>query len=150
MDNIWRGLPPTRKVNISRKITSLHWILAEAFQDTDAEYVVKDSCTNYGESGYHVARYLKDYYRSDNRIKEVQQRLRMQLSALKYNNEPNSLPSIQAYTKEFKLLVDRLQMAKEMWSTGKLNQEYLQNIQATEGSSIMIIKTLCVADDTIN
>ena len=34
--------------------------------------------------------------------------------------------------------------------TGKLKQEYLRNIQATEGLSIMTIKTLCVADDTIN
>ena len=74
----------------------------------------------------------------------------MKLSALKYNNEPNSSPSIQAYTNEFKLLVDRLCMAKYKWTAGKLKQEYLRNIQATEGSSIMTIKTLCVVDDTIN
>ena len=74
----------------------------------------------------------------------------MQLSALKYNNEPNSFPSIQAYTNKFKLSVDWLHMAKEKWTEGKLKQEYLRNIQATEGSSIMTIKTLCVADDTIN
>ena len=71
------------------------------------------------------------------------------MSALKYNNEPDSLPSIQAYTNEFKLLVDQLRMAKEKWTAGKLKQEYLRNIQDTEGSSIMTIKNLCVADDTI-
>ena len=63
--------------------TSLHWILAEAFQDTDAEHVVKDSYNNYGESGYHLAINLKNYYRSDDSIEEVQQILCMQLSALK-------------------------------------------------------------------
>ena len=41
-------------------------------------------------------------------------------------------------------------MDKEKWTAGKLNQEYLRNIQATEGSSIMTIKTLCASDDTIN
>ena len=41
-------------------------------------------------------------------------------------------------------------MAKEKWSAGNLNQEYLRNIQATEGSSIMTIQTLFVFDDTIN
>ena len=61
----------------------LHWILAEAFQDIDAEHIVKESRKNYGESGYHVARSLKNYYRSDDRQEEVQQRLRMQFSALK-------------------------------------------------------------------
>ena len=130
--------------------TSLHWILAEAFQDTDAEHVVKDSCKNYGESGYHVSRSLNNYYRLDDCIKGVQQRLRIQLSALKCNNEPGGYPSIQEYTNEFKVLVDRLILAKEKGTAGKLNQEYLQNIQATKGSSIMTINTLCVADDTIN
>ena len=120
------------------------------FQDNDAEHVVKDSLKNYGESGYHVARSLKNYYISDNRIEEVQRRLRMQLSALKYSNEPDSSPSIQAYTNKFKLLVDQLRMAKEKWTAGNLKKESLRNIQATEGSSIMTIKTLCVVDDTIN
>ena len=57
----------------------------------------------------------------------------MKLSALKYNNEPDSSPSIQAYTNDFKLLADQLRMSKEKWSAGNLKQEYLQNIQATEG-----------------
>ena len=74
----------------------------------------------------------------------------MQLSALKYNNETDISTSIHAYTNKFKLLVEKLCMAKEKWMAGKLNQEYLQNIQATECSSIMTIKTLCVTDDTIN
>ena len=74
----------------------------------------------------------------------------MQLSALKYNNEPNSSPSIQAYTNDFKLLAGQLRMAKEKWSTGNLKQEYLRNIQTTEGSSIVTIKTLYVADETIH
>ena len=72
------------------------------------------------------------------------------MSALKYNNETDSSPSIQVYTNDFKLLADRLRMAKEKWSAGKINQEYLWDIQATEGSSIMNIKTLSVADDTIH
>ena len=72
------------------------------------------------------------------------------MSTLKYNNKLNSLLSIQAYTNEFKLLVDQLRMAKEKWTADKLKQEYLRNIQATEGSSIMTIKTLCVANDTIH
>ena len=33
---------------------------------------------------------------------------------------------------------------------GNIKQEYLQNIQATEGSSIMTIKTLCLSDSTIH
>ena len=74
----------------------------------------------------------------------------MQLSSFKYNNKPDSSPSIQAYTNKFKLLVDRLRMDKEKWTAGKLKQEYLLNIQATEGSSIMNINTLYVADDTIH
>ena len=41
-------------------------------------------------------------------------------------------------------------MAKEKWKADKLKQEYLQNIQATEGSPILNINTLCVVDDTIN
>ena len=41
-------------------------------------------------------------------------------------------------------------MAKEKRAAGKPKKEYLQNIQATEGSSIMTIKTLCFADNTIN
>ena len=72
------------------------------------------------------------------------------MSALKCNNEPGGYPSIQEYTNKFKVLVDRLILAKEKGTAGKLNQEYLQNIQATKGSSIMTINTLCVADDTIN
>ena len=102
--------------------TSLHWIIDEVFQDTDAEHLFKYSCKNYGESGYHIARSLKNYYRSDDHIKEVQQRLRMQVSALKYNNKPDSLPSIQTYTNKFKLLVDLLRLAKEKWTAGKLKQ----------------------------
>ena len=74
----------------------------------------------------------------------------MQLYALKNNNEPDSSPYIQAYTNEFKLSVHQLRMAKEKWTAGKLNQEYLRNIHATEGSSIMTIKNLCVSNDTIN
>ena len=74
----------------------------------------------------------------------------MQFSALKYNNEPDISPSIQAYTNKFKLLVDQLRMAKDNWTAGKLKQEYLWNIQATEVSSIITIKTLYVADDTMN
>ena len=58
----------------------------------------------------------------------------MQFSALKYSNEPTGSSSIQAYTNEFKLLVDRLRMAKDKCMVGKLNEEYLRNIQATEGS----------------
>ena len=73
----------------------------------------------------------------------------MILYALQYNNEPDILPSIQMYTNDFNLLANQLRMSKEKWSKGKLKQEYLQNIQATEGSLIMTIKTLCVADDTI-
>ena len=73
----------------------------------------------------------------------------MQLSALKYNTKSDSSPSIQAYTNEFKLLADGLRMAKDKWKAGKLKHEYLRNIQATEGSSIMTIKILCVADNTI-
>ena len=72
------------------------------------------------------------------------------MSALKYNDKHDNLQSIQEYTNDFKLLAYRLRMAKEKWSTGNLNQEYLQNIQATEGSSIMTTKTLCVAEDIIN
>ena len=41
-------------------------------------------------------------------------------------------------------------MAKEKWLARKLKQEYLQNIQATECSSVMTIKTLCVSGDTIH
>ena len=41
-------------------------------------------------------------------------------------------------------------MAKEIWLAGKIKQEYLRNIKATEGSLIMNIKTLCVAEDTIH
>ena len=41
-------------------------------------------------------------------------------------------------------------MSKEKWSAVNLKQEYLLNIQATEGSFIMTIKTLCVADDAIH
>ena len=41
-------------------------------------------------------------------------------------------------------------MAKENWTAGKLKQEYLQKTHSTEGSSMMTIKTLCVADDNIN
>ena len=57
----------------------------------------------------------------------------MKLSALKYNNEPDSSPSIQAYTNDFKLLADRLRMDKEKWLAGNIKQEYLRNIQASEG-----------------
>ena len=73
----------------------------------------------------------------------------MQLSDLKYNSKPDSSPSIQAYTNDFKILADRLHMAKEKWVAGKLKQEYLLNIQATESSSIMTIKNLCVADNNL-
>ena len=52
---------PTNKKGTSfQENTSLHFILAETFQDTDAENVVKDSRKNYGKSGYHVARYLNN------------------------------------------------------------------------------------------
>ena len=57
----------------------------------------------------------------------------MQLSTLKYNSKPDSFPSIQAYTNEFKLLLDQLHMDKEKWTAGKLKQKYLRNIQDTEG-----------------
>ena len=77
LDNIWIGIPPTRKVNIFGKI------LAKVFQDTDAEHIVKEPCKNYGERGYHVSRSLKNYYRLDNPKEEVQHRFRMQLYALK-------------------------------------------------------------------
>ena len=105
---------------------------------------------NYGESGYHVAIYLKNYYRSDDHQEEVQQRLRMQFSALKFINEPDSSLSIQVYTNEFKLLSEWLHMDKEKWFSGKLKKEYSQNTQATEGSSIITIKTLCVANNNIH
>ena len=82
--------PTNKKGRYFQENTSLHWILAKAFQNTDAEHVVKYSRKNYGESDYHVARSLKNYYRSDDPIEEVQRRLRMQLSALKYNNGPDS------------------------------------------------------------
>ena len=42
---------------------SLHWILAEAFQDTKTGKIVKEYRKNCGDSGYHVARSLKNYYR---------------------------------------------------------------------------------------
>ena len=42
---------------------SLHWTLAEAFQDIDDEHIVKEPRKNYGESGYHAARSLNSYYR---------------------------------------------------------------------------------------
>ena len=142
--------PTSKKGKSFRGNYSLHWILAEAFQDPDAEHIVKESRKNYWLSGYHVARSLKNYYRSDDLQEEVQQRLRMQLSALKYNNKPDSLPSIQSHTDEFKLLANLLRMDKEKWSEGNLKQVYLWNIQATEGSYIMTIKTLCVADNTIH
>ena len=45
------------------------------------------------------------------------------IGVLKYNNQPGSFPSIQAYTTDFKLLADRLCMAKEKWSAGNLKQE---------------------------
>ena len=60
----------------------------------NAEHIVKNSCKNYWENAYHVARSLNNYYRSDNHIEEVQRRLRMQFSALKYNNKPDILPYI--------------------------------------------------------
>ena len=41
-------------------------------------------------------------------------------------------------------------MAKEIWLAGKIKQEYLRNIQTTERSSIITIKTLCVSDNTIH
>ena len=94
--------PTNKKGKYFQENTSLHRILAKVFQDTDAENVVKDSRKNYWESGYHVAISLKNYYRLDDRIKEVQQRLHMQFSALKYNKQPDSLPSIQAYTNKLK------------------------------------------------
>ena len=103
--------PTNKKGKSFQENTSLRWILAEAFQDTDAKHIVKEFRKNYGESGYHVARSLKNYYRLDYRQEELQWRLRMQLSSLKYNNEPDSLPSIQAHINEFKLLVDWLHMA---------------------------------------
>ena len=46
-----------------RENYSLHWILDEAFKDTDGEHIVKESCNNYGERVYHVARSHKNYYR---------------------------------------------------------------------------------------
>ena len=48
----------------------------------------------------------------------------MQVSAPKYNNKTDNSLSIQAYTNDFKLLSNRLQMYKEKWSTGNLKQEY--------------------------
>ena len=74
----------------------------------------------------------------------------MQFSALKYNKKPNSLLSIQAYNNEFKFLANWLRMAKDRRLAGNLKQDLLQNIQATDGSLIMTIKTLCVVDDTIH
>ena len=74
----------------------------------------------------------------------------MQLSSLKYNNKLDSSPSIQAYNNDFKLLSDQLHMDKEKWSKWNLKKKYLLNIQATEGSLIMAIKTLCVADNTFH
>ena len=104
---------PTRKKGKDFQVNySLNWILSKAFQDTDAEHIVKESRKNYWESGYHVARSLKNYYISDDRQEEVQQILCMQFSALKYKNEPDSSPYIQAYTNYFRLLADRLRMAK--------------------------------------
>ena len=104
---------PTRKKGKDFQVNySLNWILSKAFQDTDAEHIVKESRKNYLESGYHVARSLKNYYISDDRQEEVQQILCMQFSALKYKNEPDSSPYIQAYTNYFRLLADRLRMAK--------------------------------------
>ena len=41
-------------------------------------------------------------------------------------------------------------MAKDRRLAGNLKQDLLQNIQATDGSLIMTIKTLCVVDDTIH
>ena len=41
-------------------------------------------------------------------------------------------------------------MANEKWSAGKIKKEYLRNIQTTERSSIITIKTLCVDEDTIH
>ena len=75
--------PSSKRGKSFRGIYSLHWILAEAFQDTNAEHIVKESHNNYGESGYHEARSLKNYYRLDDRQEEVHLGLRMQLSTLK-------------------------------------------------------------------
>ena len=40
--------PTNKKGKSFQENTSLHWILVKAFQDTDAEHIVKDSRKNFG------------------------------------------------------------------------------------------------------
>ena len=69
---------------------------------------------------------------------------------MKYSKESDSVASLQAYTNDYRLLVTKLKSNKENWTKAKLKQEYLRNIQLAEGHPIMVIKTVCEADDKMS
>ena len=126
---------------------SLHWVLYEAFRDTDVEHITQEAAKKHKESGHHSHKLILNYYRSDDRIAEVQRRLRNKISALRFDGSDSSVASIQAYTNDFKMLYARLKLAKEVWKDAKLKQEYLRNIQLAGDHPLMVIKTICSSDD---
>ena len=68
-----RHLKPTATANKSllhNKNKALHWVFVVALKGTDAEHVVTFYQKKYGESGYHTAKQLTKYFRSNNRIAE--------------------------------------------------------------------------------
>ena len=126
---------------------SLHWVLYEAFRDTDVEHIIQEAARKHKESGHHSHKLILNYYRSDDRIAEVQRRLRNKISALRFDGSDSSVASIQAHTNDFKMLCARLKLAKEVWKDAKLKQEYLRNIQLAGDHPLMVIKTICSSDD---
>ena len=144
LDDIWASLPLIKIKRLVPRISLCAIIFQLAFQGTDAEHVVKESCKYYGESGFCTAKALKTYYRSDNHQQEVQHRLQKKLNNLKYNQDPESFESIQSYTNEFKTTYKRLKMANEYWPSTKRKAEYLRNINIAYGHPLMTMKPIVV------
>jgi len=108
--------------------------------------VVTKAGAAHKDSGYHTSKAILNCYRSDNRGAEVQNGLRNKISALKLDGLDPSVTGIKAYTNKFKMLVNRLKMAKEKWSDSKLKTEYLKNINLSDGHPLMVMKVICTTD----
>ena len=125
---------------------SLHYILASAFNGTDAEHVVTEAGKAHKESGHHTSKAILNYYRSSDRRAEVQRRLRDRIDALKLDGSDISAAGIKAYTNQYKMLVEKLSTAKEKWPDPKVKSFYLKNINLADGHPLMVAKLMCSMD----